>query len=98
MPFQPGQSGNKAGRPKGSKNRQTLEAEAFARGIVESSAYRASLEARVEAGSLPPGVETMLWHYAYGKPKESLEVSGDADAPLRVIFGGRYRPEPVEGE
>ena len=28
---------------------------------------------RANAGELPPAIEAMLWHYAYGKPKEQVE-------------------------
>ena len=35
MPFQPGQSGNPLGRPKGSRNRTTLAVRDWATGIVE---------------------------------------------------------------
>lgn len=81
------------GRPKGLLNKTTQAAQDFARGIVESADYRAALQAKVRAGTLAPAVESMLWHYAYGKPKESIEISGDQAKPLRVMFGGRHRPD-----
>ncbi len=34
------------------------------------------LLARARAGTLPPAVECMLWHYAKGKPKDRVEHSG----------------------
>ena len=34
-----------------------------------------NLTARARAGTLAPAVEAMLWHYAFEKPKESLEVT-----------------------
>jgi hypothetical protein len=67
------------GRPKGSINRVTLAARTLARGIVESPEYRASLEARAKDGTLPPAVETMLWHYAFGRPKESVHIMFNED-------------------
>lgn len=51
------------------------EAQSFARGLLTSTAYRDSLEKRLLAGDLPPAVESMLWHYAFGKPIEQVEVS-----------------------
>lgn len=42
--------------------------------IIESESYRRSLVARAAAGTLPPGIESMLWHYAYGKPTETIEM------------------------
>ncbi len=44
--------------------------------IVDDSHYRKKLLARARAGTLPPAVECMLWHYAKGKPKEQVEHSG----------------------
>lgn len=55
------------------------EAQVFARGILESDEYRAKLRTRALAGDLPPAVETMLWHYAYGKPAETLNVNTGAE-------------------
>jgi hypothetical protein len=34
-----------------------------------------SLKSRAHAGTLPPPVEIMLWHYRYGKPKDQLVIS-----------------------
>jgi hypothetical protein len=41
---------------------------------LESPEYETSIRLRILSGSLPPGVEMMLWHYAYGKPAEQVEV------------------------
>lgn len=48
----------------------------FAERLCNDADYLASVEARAKAGKLPPGVEIMLWHYAHGRPKEQLELSG----------------------
>jgi len=62
------------GRPRGSKNRTTVEVREAAAGIVGSARYRAKLKARAEAGKLAPAVEVALWQYAYGKPREQVEA------------------------
>lgn len=88
-PFEKGDP--RAGRPKGTLNKATVEVREMARGLVESDEYVASVRVRVQLGTLPPAVETMLWHYAYGKPKELVELTGKDGQPLdsgvaRVTF------------
>lgn len=51
------------------------EVQKAARKILENGDYQASLVLRAKLGTLPPAVETMLWHYAYGKPAENLNVN-----------------------
>ena len=70
-PFRKGDP--RAGRPKGALNKATLEGREFARGILGSEEYREWLEARVADKSLAPQLEVMLWHYGFGKPKETHE-------------------------
>ena len=73
-PFTPGQSGNPKGRPKGALSKVTLEARAACAAIVDDPDYRQKLTARAKAGTLPPGIEVMLWHYAKGKPPDHVSV------------------------
>lgn len=74
------------GRPKGAKNKSTLEVAKIAGQLVDDPAYRKSLAQRLRDGKLPPAVETMLWHYRYGKPKETLKV--EQDQPFRLEHAG----------
>ena len=64
------------GRRKGTSNKVTAEAKAVCAAIVDDPAYRKKLIARAKAGELAPAIEAMLWHYAYGKPKEQVEHAG----------------------
>lgn len=50
------------------------EARLFALQIVRDPRYRAKLMSQAQAGLLSSAVETMLWHYAFGKPVETVEV------------------------
>ena len=73
------------GRRKGVSNRATREIRELARSIVEDPAYLGKLKKRVAAGQAPH-METLLYHYAYGKPKERIEHSGDG-GPVQIVFG-----------
>ena len=63
------------GRPKGSVNKSTKDIQAFARECLESPEYRDSLKRRLQRGDAPH-METLLHHYGYGKPKETVQVDG----------------------
>lgn len=82
MPFKKGQGG----RAKGTRNKNTVDVQAVCRAMVDDLVYRKKLKVRLLAGELPPAVETMLWHYAHGKPKETVEHSGEIQMPAQVIF------------
>ena len=68
MPFQPGQSGNPHGRPKGSRNKSSLAVREWATRIVEDPKVQARLLADARTGKLHPSVLTVLMTYAYGRP------------------------------
>lgn len=63
------------GRKKGTPNSATVEIRDFARVMLENPAYRTALKARLISGKAPH-METLLYHYAYGKPREATEDSG----------------------
>ena len=62
------------GRPKGSLNQRTIEAKAFARQLVNDPIYLQKLQADLNERTVEASIEAMVWHYAYGKPKEFVEV------------------------
>lgn len=74
------------GRAKGVPNKNTTDVAAVARALVEDPEYQVNFALRLFKGDLAPGVETMLWHYAYGKPAEHLEVTGEDGGPVKVEF------------
>ena len=80
------------GRVKGTPNKATAEAQQAAAAIVDDPQYRQQLKDRALKGELPPAIETMLWHYAHGKPPEELRV-GDPDGnpigPITFVIKGR---------
>lgn len=50
-----------------------------AKEILTSPEYFQSVIDRLRMGELPPQVETLLYHYAYGKPVERYEVKDTTD-------------------
>jgi hypothetical protein len=83
VPFKPGQGG----RPKGVKNKATRKAEAICQRMVDDREYRREFARRFKAGELPPPLEAMVWHYAFGKPTEHHILNGDEDGgPVLVKF------------
>lgn len=67
--FQPGNPG----KPKGAIAKATREVREIAQRLVEDEKYVASLTERLRRGTAPH-METLLFHYAYGKPKDVVEV------------------------
>lgn len=84
------------GRPKGVPNKATLELKEWAEKFFTSPAWRKSAEQRMRQGKAPH-LETYLLQMHYGKPKEQIEHSGAGGGPLRVMFGGRYKPPDTDG-
>ena len=56
-----------------------MSAKTFAKAILATSEYRASLFRRIALDELSPAVECLIYHYAYGKPVEHVAVT---DVPL----------------
>jgi hypothetical protein len=63
----------KSGRPKGALNKSTRDIQDFARRMLEDPEYVRELAVRLRRGKAPH-VETVLYHYGYGKPRETISV------------------------
>ena len=73
-----------AGRPKGSRNKRSLDGEAYARAIVEDATVRETLLKQAQQGVLSPDLVKTLFSYAFGKPVEVVDVD-NGDSPTRTI-------------
>lgn len=93
MPFQKGQSGNKAGRPKGALNKATREMKDIALELtINSKEYMERLKRRLLSGKLHPSVETFILAHAVGKPKDTLSIE---NAPP-VLVVDELTPEDIQ--
>lgn len=63
------------GRPPGAPNKRTLAAREKAAEILATPEYRESLVRRIQQDTLAPLMERTLWEYAYGVPKQKVEVN-----------------------
>ena len=62
------------GRRKGQVSKVTGEVRELCQNIVRDENYLKNLTLRMIRGDVPPQVEQMVWVYAFGKPKESIEI------------------------
>jgi hypothetical protein len=73
------------GRPKGAKNKLGTDIRHLAVRLLTSKAYLASLVHRLHAGKAPH-MEVLLAHYAFGKPKERIELTTHDVTTLEVLL------------
>lgn len=92
----------RCGRPKGALSQTTIDIREFSRRVLREPEYVASLKERLREGKAPH-METLLHFYAWGRPKESIEVSGMSVTELRVMLldsrnGGNGNGDAIEIE
>jgi len=73
------------GRKKGTFNKATTEARVACAELVDDPTYRAKLRDRLLAAQLAPAVETMLWHYAKGKPVDEVRLDSQTHGTLELV-------------
>jgi hypothetical protein len=64
------------GRPKGVPNKATREAKVVCNALVDDPVYLKNLRRRMRHGTAGT-IETLIWHYAKGKPTERIELGAD---------------------
>jgi hypothetical protein len=82
------------GRKKGVPNRATREAKEFCASIVDDVQYQETVRKRAMKGKLPPAVECMLWHYAKGRPTETMRLQTDVPLALQIEMTDAFAPHP----
>ena len=73
------------GRPKGAKNKTTLEILEVARRMMTKPSYLRELERRMRDGTAPH-MEKFFAEHLWGKPKERVEITGIELAALNVLL------------
>ena len=102
-PWKPGESGNPAGKPTGTRNFTTLVREALKKLAVDKDgkelpeSYEALLIKRVLNKAISQGDTRMieiLWNYLDGKPMQKFEHGVDKEslADLTTFFRGAANP------
>ena len=72
------------GRTKGTPNKTSGLVAERCRQLIEDPKYVDYFQHRLYVGQLPAALEAMTWAYAYGKPKELIELTGKDGGPLEV--------------
>jgi hypothetical protein len=65
-----------SGRKKGTRNKRTLDGEAYARAIIDDPAVRATFLQQARDGVMPAELIKTLLSYAFGKPIDVVDVEG----------------------
>lgn len=64
------------GRKKGSLNKATVIGQAMMRELADDPAVFARYRALYRAGKLHPVLVKTIWAYAWGQPRQPMEVGG----------------------
>lgn len=73
-----------AGRKKGTPNRTIVAARELCGQLVHDVNYQYRLRKDFAMRRVHPSIEALVWAYGIGKPKETLELSGQLDVSARL--------------
>lgn len=85
--FKKGDGRPRGRRPKGSKNKVRKELTLFFKEFYESPSYRENLKQRIKQGEANH-LETLGYHYTYGKPPEKVYLGGHVAGSVKFDFSG----------
>lgn len=76
------------GRPKLTPEQKAEEKEVrrISKKLLNDPKYQESLKKRLLEGRLQPGVEVMLWYFAFGKPPETIETKQVTPIRIENVF------------
>lgn len=94
MPFQ---KGNTLGRLTTGPRKQTIEYQEFCRQLIEDPDYRAQLRDDL-LNNKRPRLEPLIWQYAYGKPKETVEKTVKQFVFIGFWDGDKWGAEPIPAQ
>ena len=90
MAWPKGKPRPKGGRPPGTKNKITVEVQTWARGIAQDDRVRDRvLQALLTSEPLNVPLLALVLAYGYGKPKDSLALTGGEGGPLQIVIQRR---------
>ena len=83
------------GRAKGTPNKVTTEIRELSQALFDDE-YWTRTRARVLSGKIAPAIESKLLAYAYGEPKQTLDVLGMSEmaAALAKKMVDEFHPGP----
>ena len=73
-----------AGRRAGTPNKRTATVQAYAREILEHPKVQARHLREAIDGTISPALEQLLFHYAYGRPVEKIDVTNQVNVHVTL--------------
>jgi len=66
--------------------------------LVTDPVYLEDMQQAMRRGELHPALQQMLWAYAFGKPKERVEITEAKVVKIVHSFAEDTQPKAVEGK
>jgi len=73
-----------SGRKPGTPNKISVEAHALASQLVNDPDYQRRLREDFRLRKVHPTIESLIWNYHLGKPRQPIEVNGQIDVSARL--------------